>query len=354
MKNRINSIDISVIIQGSCMPIVTFRSLKSIRKFLPNAEIILSAWENSDVSELEGLYDKLILNKDPGAIIYEDAKNIYNNINRLLVSSQSGVKIATRKYVLKLRSDLVLKNNNILKLVDNFNVRNSKKSLFKNRIFAYELFSIKYNERNKTLQKMLFHISDWCYLGLKEDIQELFEVPLVAEPEFSRYFDTHKKTTNDIFPYRFWKMSPEQYITSENARKIIKDLNFENYLDTSDENTKISEDFIINNFVVFSAKEYGVASLKEQYKDTKMFIQSPFTYYSKLEQWKDYKKYCDNSVKIPQVEFVQNLYRKKYYHSLKKHFLLFVYSRPLRKFVELASIIYYLFKFTKELLCKEK
>lgn len=335
---------ISVVVQGALSQ-ETIEVLTSIRKHLPQAEIIISTWEGTDVNAIAGLYDQLVLSKDPGAIIFDDKDKKTNSINRILVSSQNGINAATRKYVLRLRSDLELKNSNVLKLIDNFGVRNPASALFKQRIFAYEVFSIKYDVKKETKQKMLFHISDWCYLGLKEDLQTLFDVPVVKEPDFSRYFDTHKKPTDDIHTTKFWKMSPEQYITSMNAKKVFKDFNFEHYLDVTDENIRISEDFIINNFRVFSQKEWGISSLKLRYKYVKMFVHSPNLYYSKNESLIDYKKYCDNSIEIKNVEFLQKLCNKKYYESLRKHFFEVIYSKPSKKLTEFISLIYYLFKF---------
>ena len=349
--------DLSIVIVGIVNK-STKKVLKAVRKHLPNAEIILSTWEGSDVRDLAGLYDKLILNKDPNAIIFDDKENKYNNLNRILISSQNGINIATRKYVLRLRSDLVLKNNNVLKLIDNFVIRNPEKSLFKERIFAYEIFSIKYDIKNRNKQRMLFHISDWCYLGLKEDLQELFSIPLVHEPDFSRYFETHNKTIDDIHSTRLWKMSPEQYITSVNAKKVFNNLKFDNYLDITDENIKISENFIINNFRVFTPKEWGISILKEEYKTVKMHIHSPFRYYSRSEQLKDYKKYCDNTIETTEMQFLQKLYDIKYFEALRKHFISFIYCKPIKKISEFISTMAYLFKFLfsliKELIWKQK
>lgn len=340
---------ISIIVQGVCSK-YTIDCLLSIRKHLPDAEIILSTWEGTDIKVLTGLYDKLILNKDPKAIIFDDKERKYNNLNRILVSSQNGINAATRKYALRLRSDLVLKNNNVLKLTDDFVVRNSEKSLFKQRIFAYEIFSIKYDAKQQKQQRMLFHISDWCYFGLKEDLQELFNIPLVQEPEFSRYFETHNKNIEDIHFTRLWRMSPEQYITSVNAQKVFQNLKFDNYLNITDENIQISEDFIINNFRVFSQKEWGISTLKEEYKTIKMCVHSPFIYYSKAEQLKDYKKYCDNTIEISETEFLQKLYGTKYYESLRKHFLQLISCKPTKKPTELISTVSYLFKFVFSLI----
>ena len=348
--------EISVVIQGRIEKNTTKKCLESIKKFLPDAEIILSTWKNCSLEEIKDLYNVLVLNIDPGATIFETKENKTNSINRIIVSSKNGIEKATKKYVLRLRSDLILKNANILKLKDNFNTRDDKFSLFKQRIFAYDIFSIKYDCKKNLKQRMLFHISDWCYLGLKEDLLKLFDLPLVSEPEFSRYFENREKPFNDMHKERLWKMSPEQYFTSENAKKIIKNLDFKNYLDITSENINISEGFIINNFRVFSTSEWGIETNKKLYKKIKMFMHSPFNYYSKSEQLKDYKKYC---LKVNVNENTEQFpYNIKYYEQLRKHFLHLIYDSFNKKFSEFLSTIFYLIKFlfalTKEVLCGKK
>ena len=61
--------DISVIVQGAINKNETIKCLQSIRQYLPGAEIILSTWEGSNITDLD--YDNLILSKDPGAAIIE-------------------------------------------------------------------------------------------------------------------------------------------------------------------------------------------------------------------------------------------------------------------------------------------
>ena len=355
---QISSKDLSVVIQGAVTPCETIPCLKSIRKYLPAAQIILSTWKNSDVSPYDGLYDILVLNDDPGAVVFETEKQKTNSLNRILISSRNGIKNAERKYVLRIRSDLVLKNDNILKLSDSFKHRNKSSSLFKNRIFAYDIFSLKFNSCKDIKQSMLFHISDWCYLGLRQDLEELFNIPEVKEPEFSRYFEFHDKAVTVIFPTRLWRMSPEQYFTYSNALKVFNNLKFENYLDVNPENITISENFIINNFRVFSSTEWGIFTLKKQYSGTIMQARNQFMYYSLAEQKKDYKKYCDNSYEIKDVEFLENLYKIKYFEQLRKHFVLLRLSNPEKKLVELVSTFFYfgkfLFSLPGEVICRKK
>lgn len=345
--------DISVVVQGIILPGITAKTLKSIRKFLPEAEVILSTWEDSDLSGISGLYDKIILNKDPGGVIFDDKSRKTNSLNRILLSSKTGIDSASRKYVLRLRSDLILKNANLLALEDDFKLRTPDASLFKNKIFAYEIFSIKYNIKNNIKQRTLFHVSDWCYLGLKEDLQEMFSLPAVEEPEFSRYFETHKKPSGDIHIHKLWKMSPEQYLTSLNAAKVFKDLKFTDYLDINEETIRFSEAFIINNFRLFSAKKWGISILKKPLNTYNISVLPPFSYYSEIEQKRDYKKYCEPSAKIPNYKFLEQIYSLKYFEILRRHFLQLIFCPWIRKPSEIASTALYFFLFLFALIKKD-
>ena len=172
----IDSKDISVVVQGAIDNIETRKCLISIRKYLPDAEIILSTWEGSDTSSLD--YDQVIYNKDPGAIIIDesDGKKIYNNMNRQLLSTQSGLDKVKRKYTLKVRSDLILNGNSFLKYFDKFQKRIDNYKLFERKIIIPSLVTRYYINLYKKSGWALtpFHFSDWWFLGLTKDVKTYF------------------------------------------------------------------------------------------------------------------------------------------------------------------------------------
>ena len=114
----IESKDISIVVQGAIDIELTTLCLKSIRKILPNSQIILSTWQGSNINDLD--YDVLIENKDPGCTVCSK-QNGKNNINRQIVSTISALKAVKTKYVLKLRSDMILTNLNFIKAFIKFN-----------------------------------------------------------------------------------------------------------------------------------------------------------------------------------------------------------------------------------------
>src|SRR5436305_180058 len=107
----ISNKDISIVVQG---PILNESSLNvtknmtklichRLKKLFPESELILSTWEGVSAQEIP--YDKLILNKDPGAVWFNYLNhNDINNCNRMIISTLEGIKAASRKYILKVRS----------------------------------------------------------------------------------------------------------------------------------------------------------------------------------------------------------------------------------------------------------
>ncbi len=128
---KIDSSEISVVVQGPVFgtsadsPIkrYTYQSLISIRKYLPDAEVILSTWEGSDINDLP--FDILVENEDPG-ILEVEINPMIKNTNRQILSTKSGIQKASRNYLLKLRSDTILEGNDFLKYYQLFPTKNRK------------------------------------------------------------------------------------------------------------------------------------------------------------------------------------------------------------------------------------
>lgn len=96
--------EISVVVQGEIERDATPKCLKSIRRFLPGAEIVLSTWEGRSCEGLD--YDILVLNVDPGPsdLIRQYPFEQVNNCNRQIVSTKNGINKSSKKYVLDRKS----------------------------------------------------------------------------------------------------------------------------------------------------------------------------------------------------------------------------------------------------------
>lgn len=308
--------DISIVVQGAADKTETPKCLTSIRQYLPNAEIILSTWEGTDLSCIEGLYDKLVLSKDPGGVFYEK-KKYYQNINRQIVSTKAGLELAERKFIMKLRSDLIFTNNTFLEYFEKFNQRIDEYKLFEHKILVPATFTRFQYKQNSI--KTPFHVSDWWYLGLNQDIKKFFNaIEPVKEPNFSKYFEFYKdlKSPLEGYPTRY---VPEQYFCLKAFGKYFLDIHMENLLDVNDDICKKSDIAIINNFIVLEFKQHGIYTNKyPQSKDEKILGEYYCSLYNNIVYQSEYKRLIDKDYLFTERE-LEHLNSKSNIKFLKLH-----------------------------------
>lgn len=343
----IKSEDISVVVQGAIDKVNTPKCLKSIRKILPRAEIVLSTWEKSDVNGLD--YDILVLNKDPGGVKHDFA--VYNlncsmnNLNRQILSTQNGIKKAHKKYVLKLRSDLILENKKFLNFWNLFPVRNKKYALFHHRLVCSTIYSREYSCQSGNGFPTPFHPSDFWFFGEKNDIIDYFaKCPLQTKEEAGNWM---YKYPNRL-PYKtcLWRYAPEQHFCFHWIKKYYPNVCFEDWSDWNEENIELSNNVLYNNFIFLNSSQSGIYSEKHSYADSiQNYIQGLITNEHFQQQ---YKKFCNPKYVIKKQEkkteekavWEELLLRlKKHVHKFLKPFKSFLHwlSEPL-------SVLYYAFK----------
>lgn len=308
-SSAIKTSDISVVVQGAIDKENTPKCLKSIRKHLKGATIILSTWEGADVSNLD--YDVLIFNKDPGGFKDSFLPTFTNNTLRQLISTQSGLKKVETDYVMKIRSDLILESAEFLKYFNAYPKKDPQYSLYKNKIIACSFFSKKYLAFDNNFHPVPFHISDWILFGSIDDLNKFYDIDLPKEPEFSEYFAINKISSKKVnllgCSHRY---APEQYIAYSAFKKQYPDvIQFEHYMDYDKHNILISEKFVASNFIILSPTQFkfycGKASTGTDYykKWSKHPTFIPYLLWLGLYRFdvylEDYKKYCDPDYKIP-------------------------------------------------------
>ena len=133
---------------------------------LPGAEIILSTWENSNYQGIP--YDKVLENKDPGALDsqYEGREKsaVRNNFNRQLISTLQGIREAGREYVMKLRSDSLLRDLSFLRFYEKYG-REQNIACFEPR-----------NPWGEFLNQL--SLCDFWFFAPKEKMLKLWDIPL--------------------------------------------------------------------------------------------------------------------------------------------------------------------------------
>ncbi|WP_346664649.1 WavE lipopolysaccharide synthesis family protein [uncultured Mailhella sp.] len=267
--------DISVVIQGA-LSAHTPEVLRSVRRFLPASELILSTWKGADVDGLDA--DVVILNDDPGGCICTRS-GIVQNLNRQLVSTREGIRRATRKFVLKLRSDTRLTGSGFLDFWTRFPQREKAFSLFSRRLLVCSFYT---RPPFWKKQAYLYHPSDWTSFGLKEDMLLLWDVPPVKEPDFSQYFCRE-------YPDGTWtRFFPEQYFLIACMAKLGVPAGIRSQRDYSEDLALRSQHILLNNFVILDyGKQFTISCAKYPsiYSDSKVQSYRNFLIF--------YKKYCD-------------------------------------------------------------
>lgn len=307
--------DISVIIQGALNSKTITNVTQSIRKYLPQAEIIVSSWEGTDLSGVD--FDISILSQDIGAY-KSSVTGITNNCARQILSTQKGLEFASRPYTLKIRSDLVLTDNKFLKFYNDFPERDNDYIFFNERVMFVSCFFKKYiGQKKNYLHPVPYHISDWLMFGKTSDIKKLFDIPHDIRTSFYQYFDNMPKGELRGYCFReVHKLTPEQYILVAFLEKNFpnKYSKYRNLLDFNSENIYFFEKFVASNCIILDTEQFGIFCSKNNGVDpyrtwSKNSKNIPYQVweglYSHYEFLLDYKKYCDSSFSIPLKEKIK-------------------------------------------------
>jgi hypothetical protein len=290
--------DITVVVQGPVQSLsdrgqeegITKKCLNSVRKYLPGAKIILSTWHDQDLSGLN--YDQLILCDDPGRNIRQYRKSgspqYYNN-NRQIVSTLEGLKHVTTKYAIKLRSDNHLTSDHFVSLQRQFPMRGKEYQFLKERVVVTNAFTRKYAKGHK----VAFHLSDFFYFGLTEDLLTLWDLPLIRDFEPQKNLDFSPCYPNYLIDCTqlFWLLALQKFSPS---------ITLDHLLDNSKKKIKQSEYCYANNLIIASPRELGLA-LGEKFSNGKARISREKGKCSHLQftEWQAlYNKYCDSSFKV--------------------------------------------------------
>lgn len=259
VNNMITSEDISVIVQGNICGTqenpkeYTKKLCESIRRYYPEAEIIVSTWKGQDV---EGIgYNRLVLSEPIGMtyIIRPDGNVYPHTLNHQLITTKVGIEAATRKYVLKIRSDMIVNGDKLIQLWNRY----GEKEVKRNKVYSVSMKRIivlpSYNHRRKMCYP--YNVCDWLYFGLKEDVLSIFDIPLLD-------CNNLKVRNGEKYPRIEDNMGAEQYIWTEFLKSKGIATNLNGAMDSSMKEIELSEKTYANNLIMVSAKKLGVNSQK--------------------------------------------------------------------------------------------
>lgn len=289
---KISSADISVVVQGAVDPSLLIECVSSIRQQLPDAEIILSTWDGTNISD-STLFDRVIFSKDPGAKPISIG-GAMNNTNRQLVSTLSGIKAATRRYTLKLRTDCRLDGIGFIEAFEQYPIRNPAFSLFQHKVVIP-----RYATRLETSKRpYLFHPADIALFGLTTDLHRLFNIPLVTEEQFA----WHQKSPDPVTRAQLTKLGlfcqlvPEQHLFIHALKQAGFAVSLAHPNEAPKEMVDLSRALLVNNYVVVNDRAFGLHHMKERLRD--QIPADSATCYSRAMYEYVYKHYFDSNFQL--------------------------------------------------------
>ena len=305
--NGIDTKDITFVVQGAIDKQHTGRCLRSIRKNFQDSTIVLSTWENSDVSGLD--YDKVVFSVDPGASVY-DLNMQYNNINRQIVTTIAGLRLVTTTYVAKVRNDLIFESPSFLQYFNKFDRYEDKYRRVKSRMIIMSMYTRINHFNFQHLVLANYNISDWFFFGYTDDVNKYWSIDLIQDlPQFSRYYLEHEEEHQKApFVSLIAQNTPEQYFGShffgyDYKKETIVSLSeyrFEDYIKN-----------LVNNFIVLDYEHSKIYSSKWEDRSRNEWNgldKLSIMFYGEFLKY--YKKYCDNSFVIPQ-RIDRKVYKRK-------------------------------------------
>tara|TARA_B100000131_G_scaffold299263_1_gene319567 strand:+ start:22950 stop:23750 length:801 start_codon:yes stop_codon:yes gene_type:complete len=163
---------IDIIIQGGIWP-ATVSAAHSYVNHPMVDRVIVSTWDSESVTEANIKDERVVLlkNKFPD---YEGP----GNLNLHLISSRNGLKQCTNEVVLKIRSDEIMSPEGLTTWINYFKEHDNKDTLrcldgtTQRSKIAVIATNINYP----------YHPQDHVFIGYKEDLFKLFNMPLSYEP----------------------------------------------------------------------------------------------------------------------------------------------------------------------------
>lgn len=286
----ISGSEICVVIQGPIVGSPTDREsdrvtagcLRSLRKHLPGARLILSTWKGSNVDGLD--FDEVVYSEDPGGFRfgYRYKPSMLNNVNRQIVSTMAGLERADRKYVLKFRSDMTMTHGGMLSYFGKYTDRSPQMKVAKERVLACTVYS-----RDPRLRfQYPFHPSDFVFFGLLEDVRDIWSAPLFVREDFE-WFRDRVRPWPDFDSENYIRYVPEQHIWLSYLRKHL-DVDVCEYMwDTRDDAIRASEISIANNLVLLTPKQLGIVWMKK-----KISARDWFSIYTNGDWHRMYREHC--------------------------------------------------------------
>ena len=227
--------------------------INSIKKYFPKSKIIFSTDYGADVHKLN--IDEVVFSKAKiEALIENDENGHLMSVNYQISSTKAGLNKVKSPYTVKLRSDMVFRNSNLIKVLNNRPIfrPDSQYNLTNSYVVILDWSTV----NPIRFLKFPHHPSDHFYAGETADVKAIWDVPEMPQ-KFMRWYERREypdsvRHGNNLQLYRAETWIWYNYINKLVVNKI------DNSYCTSDEIIAESLNFMCSNLMISSSNQIGV------------------------------------------------------------------------------------------------
>lgn len=184
-----------------------------------------------------------------------------NNVNLQIAAAQLGLRLATGRYVLRVRSDFVFTDRSFLVQYNEGAHRpRGPATVFEERVLVSWLYTL----NPYTIERLPLHISDWFNFGLTTDVRRLWDVPPMSFAD-SVYYRAHRQARHSNADERqnLTRRAVEQHIAYHAMAKSFPDLIIDYHNDPR--SVDLSVDILTDNYNVCDVG-HARAIFKKEYE----------------------------------------------------------------------------------------
>lgn len=286
---------------------IALQLYESVTRFFPESEVVISSWEEHERFQFPG--PKYVFSVDPGSGLRR-LRGPENNINRQITTSSKALEFVDSEFAVKVRSDLLFKNANVLRFLPLVKPEIDKVHnipIMQGRLVVMDRHT--YSPQKKTAVSLPLHISDNFQFGLTEDLRRLWNVPFISYEDEYHLFERARQSDNTSL--HIPKYRAEQYFWLESARKTMLDNKWiEDWNGSEAALPFSSEDFMADNIVPVKASTLGLTSQKYSWSISQDLITSTFAFtFLDWERTSKLKAKQKLSRRYIPIEIVGEIYR---------------------------------------------
>lgn len=295
-------IDLSIVFQGPFNKNTSI-SIDRIKNIFPNCEIIVSSWKEDS--------NKFVLDKDiittfsydPGPDFIDSVTNVADNFSRQWLSTINGLELASKKYSLKVRTDILIE--------EEFKKINTLVNIFQNSSKKYAVCTAGSVDPMKF--PILCHFSDLIQFAETKELIKLWGNSLRSIVSEDFIDITKRKLLFGISGGRFARLACEQRLWLNNS-------NYELSVDSYGKDLFLLHNKHIEEILLFKTEDFGIRLPSRIYEDSESF-----------------KYFFDNNFnKITYKKWLLFRFNIKHYKRFIKSFIsiIFLLFLPFSKFIK--------------------